>query len=151
MADDDSEDSKRYLSYLKLTEDAARIQFYTAAVKSATNDAEIEKAKYADAVAVNAKLSQVPGAKVWQDGKTYYYTDLRHFLRGEDATKGLYGVVRNHIYEVKINSVKGLGTPVLNPEEAIIPQKPKDDDTFIAAQVNVLSWRVVKNDVSLEW
>lgn len=151
MADDDSEDSKRYLSYLKLTEDAAGIQFYTAAVKSATNDAEIEKAKYADAVAVNAKLSQVPGAKVWQDGKTYYYTDLRHFLRGEDATKGLYGVVRNHIYEVKINSVKGLGTPVLNPEEAIIPQKPKDDDTFIAAQVNVLSWRVVKNDVSLEW
>lgn len=148
MADDDSEDSKRYLSYLKLTKTAESVQFYTAAVKSATTDAQIEAAKM-NAATVNAKLAQVPGAKVWQDGMTYYYTDLRHL--GTEAEKGLYGVVRNHIYEVKINSVKGLGTPVLNPDEVIIPQKPKDDDTFIAAQVNVLSWRVVKNDVSLEW
>lgn len=148
-ADDETENSKRYLSYLQLAEAAAKgVQFYTAAVRSAATDAEIDAAKM-DAKAVNRKLAQVPGAKVWEGGMTYYYTDLRHL--GKDAEKGMYGVVRNHIYEVKINSVKGLGTPVLKPSEIIIPQKPSDDETFIAAQVNVLSWRVVKNDVSLEW
>ena len=148
-ADDKTENSKRYLSYLQLTEAAAKgVQFYTAAVRSAATEAEIDAAKM-DVKAVNGKLAQVPGAKVWEGGMTYYYTDLRHL--GKDAEKGMYGVVRNHIYEVKINSVKGLGTPVLNPAEIIIPQKPSDDETFIAAQVNVLSWRVVKNDVSLEW
>lgn len=157
QADDKSENSKRYLSYLKLKGDASNIQFYTAAVNNITTEGktqdeinkEIENAKYTDAKAVNKVLATVPGAKVWKDGKTYYYTDLKHL--GSDATKGLYGVVRNHIYDVKINSVKGLGTPVYKVDEAIIPQKPTDDDTFIAAQVNVLSWRVVPNNVDLEW
>lgn len=157
QADDLTEDSKRYLTYLKLTETASTTQFYTAAVKNIVTEgkteeeisAAIDATKYADAAAVNNVLAQVPGAKVWNSGMTYYYTDLQHL--GTTADKGLYGVVRNHIYDVNINSVKGLGTPVYDPEETIIPQKPKDDDTYIAAQVNVLSWRVVKNNVDLAW
>ena len=80
---------------------------------------------------------------------TYYYTDLRHL--GTEVTKGLYGVVRNHIYDVNVQSVVGLGTPVYNPDEVIVPQKPGEDETYIAAKINILSWRIVNNDVDLVW
>ena len=70
---------------------------------------------------------------------------------GSDERKGLFGVVRNHLYDVNINSVVGLGTPVYDPDEKIVPQKPDNDETYIAAKVNVLSWRVANNDFDFEW
>ena len=97
----------------------------------------------------NTLVKEIPGAKVWKSGLTYYYTDLRHL--GAAETKGLYGVVRNHIYDVNINSVVGLGTPVYDPEEVIVPQKPDKDETYIAAEIKILAWRVVNNDTDLEW
>ena len=60
--------------------------------------------------------------------------------------------MRNHIYDANITKLTGLGTPVYNPDEIIYPEKPIDDEeTFIAAQINILSWRIVKNDVELDW
>ena len=149
MADDNTENSKRYLSYLQLPE-TSTTQFYSAAIKTATTEGEINNAKLTKDK-VNEKLKEIPGAKVWDDGAAYYYTDIKHL--GTDADKGLYGVVRNHIYDITINSVYGLGTPVYDPdgETPIIPQKPKEDDTYIAAQIHILSWRVVNNNVDLEW
>ena len=61
------------------------------------------------------------------------------------------GVVRNHIYETNITKIAGLGTPVYDPTKTIYPEKPENNDHFIAAQINILSWRVVKNDYELEW
>lgn len=149
MADGDSENSKRYLSYLQLPK-TSTTQFYSAAIKTATTEEQINSAKLTND-AVNGKLKDILGAKVWDNGAAYYYTDIQHL--GTAADKGLYGVVRNHIYDIKINSVYGLGTPVYDPdgETPIIPQKPKEDDTYIAAQIHILSWRVVNNDVDLEW
>lgn len=137
VADAESETSPRYYSYLQLTSTAESKTFYDASGN------EMGKDK------VNEILKSLPGAKVWHDGLTYYYTDIEHF--GADDTKGKYGVVRNHVYEISINSVVGLGTPVLDPTETIIPQKPENVDTYIAAQINILSWRIVKQSVDLEW
>lgn len=149
MADDNSENSKRYLSYLQLPK-ISTTQFYSAAIKTATTEEQINSAKLTND-AVNGKLKDILGAKVWDNGAAYYYTDIQHL--GTAADNGLYGVVRNHIYDIKINSVYGLGTPVYDPdgETPIIPQKPKEDDTYIAAQIHILSWRVVNNNVDLEW
>lgn len=149
LANSSTEESKRYLCYLQVADGYTSTLFYKSSVKNATDDAGILASKYADTDAVNTVLETVPGAKVWKSGMTYYYTDLKHL--GNTATTGLYGVVRNHVYDVKLNTVYGLGTPVYKPEEVIIPQKPKDDDTFIAAQIDVLSWRVVNNNVDLTW
>lgn len=132
-----SETSPRYFSYLKLTSEAESKTFY---------DGEGNVISTSD---VNDILKSLAGAKVWRGGHTYYYTDIEHF--GSDETKGKYGVVRNHVYDLNITSVVGLGTPVLDPEEDIVPQKPENVDTYIAAQINILSWRIVKQDVSLEW
>lgn len=115
---------------------------------------------FENAAAVNKYLLQTIGkAQVYQEGKTYYYFPIQHL--GDEGTVGEYGVVRNHIYDCKITSVIGLGTPVYIPEngdddpddeeEDIYPEKPEDDDTFIAAQINILSWRLVSNDVNLAW
>ena len=141
-ADDESEDSKRYLSYLKLKEGSRGLDF---------RNGGDHQTKYSSAQ-VDEILAAVPGAKVWRSGQTYYYTNIQH-LNQNDKTgiNGQYGVVRNPIYEIAINSVYGLGTPVLEREEILVPQKPKDDESYLAARINILSWRVVKQNVDLEW
>lgn len=106
------------------------------------------------ASAVNTALKDLGHAKIWTQGYTYYYLNIRHLNQTADANEaspGYYGVVRNHVYKVTVNSVKGLGTPVYDPNEVIIPEKPGTEDTFIAAEIKILSWRVVNNGVDFEW
>ena len=92
------------------------------------------------------------GAKVWKNGYTYYYFDIRHLNGSETGDViGKYGVVRNHVYAANINSLAGLGTPVYNPGETIYPEHPTDDDTYIAAEIRILSWRIVNQNIDLEW
>lgn len=102
-----------------------------------------------DIAVANGLLETAGHAKVWNKGMTYYYFDIKHL--GEEGKPGEYGVVRNHLYNANITKIAGLGTPVYNPDEDIYPEKPDDDDQYIAAQINILSWRLVPNDVQLEW
>ena len=99
------------------------------------------------AVEINGKLADkeiVDRALVWKDGMTYYFYEIKHL---ESET----GVVRNHIYATNVTKIAGLGTPVYNPEEIIYPEIPDPNNHFIAAQINILSWRVVDNSYELEW
>ena len=93
---------------------------------------------------LNNELASVQPALVYKSGMTYYYTDIKH-LGKPDTTTG-YGVVRNHVYKVNITSVSGYGTPYYDGDiKYIEPAKPKDIVTFVAAQVYILSWRVVSD------
>lgn len=87
-------------------------------------------------------------AEVRRDGKAYYYIPIRH-LGAATTDPAYYGVVRNHWYKVKVNSLKGFGTPVYDPDKTIIPTIPDDSNTYLAAQINVLQWRVVSQSVDL--
>lgn len=113
---------------------------------------------------VNQALKNLGPAKIWNEGATYYYFDIRHLARpvindedGEpdqaamEAVPGYYGVVRNHVYKTKITSLVGLGTPVYDPDEIIIPEKPGDEKVYMAAEIRILSWRIVNSDVTLDW
>lgn len=86
-------------------------------------------------------------AEVRKGGKAYYYIPIKHL--GSDNSVAQYGVVRNHWYKVKVNSLKGFGTPVYAADKTIIPTMPDDSNTYLAAQINVLQWRVVSQDVNL--
>lgn len=86
-------------------------------------------------------------AEVREGGKAYYYIPIKHL--GSDNSVAQYGVVRNHWYKVKVNSLKGFGTPVYAADKTIIPTMPDDSNTYLAAQINVLQWRVVTQDVNL--
>lgn len=97
---------------------------------------------------LNALLAQSP-VQVRKDGMTYYYTPIRHLAQNK-TEMGYYGVVRNHSYRITINTISGFGTPVYNPDEIIVPVIPKDTETFLAARINVLSWRVVPSSVDLD-
>ena len=97
---------------------------------------------------LNASLAQSP-VQVRKDGMTYYFTPIRH-LAQHKTEMGYYGVVRNHSYRITINTISGFGTPVYNPDEVIDPVIPKDTETFLAARINVLSWRVVPSSVDLD-
>lgn len=87
-------------------------------------------------------------AQVWKDGMAYYYTTIKHL--GTSGKVGEYGVVRNHVYKVAITDIKGFGTPVYDPDEDIDPVKPADDASYLAAKINILSWRIVNSSVTLE-
>ena len=61
-----------------------------------------------------------------------------------------YGVVRNHVYKVNISDIVGMGTPVYDPDnDEITPIVPSDEKSYLAAQINVLAWKVVGSDVTL--
>jgi predicted small secreted protein len=112
-----------------------------ASVSEAVKDGEDATVK------ANSELLKMP-IKYWNDGDTYYFTDINHRILDKDDLKGL---VRNHSYVVTLKSIKGLGTPVYDPKSTIEPPTKVDDDpsTYMSAEVKCLAWRVVKNSVDL--
>ena len=100
---------------------------------------------------INQALLNLGHQKIWTSGYTYYYFDIMHLGTLTDNTTRRPGVVRNHLYYAKINTLLGLGTPVYDPSEEIIPQRPGVDDTYMAAEIKVLTWRLVNDEVDLVW
>ena len=97
---------------------------------------------------VNAALAKEDAQIRTADGSTYYYTPIKHL--GSEGKLGEYGIVRNHSYQVTIQNIQGYGTPVYDPDKVIDPMIPSDDNTYLAARINVLSWRVVSSNVNLD-
>lgn len=101
---------------------------------------------------INTYLSSASmAAQIRKGGRTYYYTPIRHLGTGtaNNILLGDYGVVRNHSYEVSITGITGFGTAVYNPDADIDPEPPVEESTYLAAQIRVLSWRIVKSEVNL--
>ena len=97
---------------------------------------------------VNDALAKEEAQVRSTDGATYYYTPIKHL--GEAGKLGEYGIVRNHSYQVTIQNIQGFGTPVYDPKKEIDPMIPSDDNTYLAASIKVLSWRVVSSKVDLD-
>ena len=93
---------------------------------------------------------------VWYEGKTYYHLPIEHKIGNMTA---INGVVRNHLYNISITGISGLGTPIPgntepgedpDPEEPIDPEDPQDEYSYVAAQINILSWNVVTQSAVLQ-
>ncbi len=142
---DESEQTQgRYYVYLILSESGAKKKW------TQDNNPETENREYMSATAVNTYFyDRIGQCSVYRGGRTYYFFPIRHL--GESGKVGYYGVVRNHVYDCNITKIAGLGTPVYNPGQTIWPETPIDEETYIAAKINILSWRVVPNDYKLEW
>lgn len=109
-----------------------------------------ESSSYTDVTIADLQtLMNAEPAQIRKDGKAYYFIPIRHL--GTDPTKvGYYGIVRNHVYSINIRNMFGFGTPVYDPSKVIDPTIPSNDATFLAARINVLSWRVVKYNADLD-
>ena len=99
-------------------------------------------------------------ALYWHEGKTYYHTTIKHTLN--NLTKD--GVVRNHLYDISLTGVSGLGTPIPGTssddedddpgtddpdDKPIDPEDPDEEESFLAAEINILSWNVIGQEVEL--
>lgn len=80
-------------------------------------------------------------AMYWKDGYTYYYTDVKHDL------DNLSGVVRNHVYKITLNSIKGLGVSIPDETKEIDPETPSAEYYSLNATVNILQWKIVEQSV----
>ena len=96
----------------------------------------------------------------FKGGKAYFTIPIKHlgFYRVNNANEGKtgteknfqwdkvqsgdFGLVRNHIYSIVVNTIKGLGNGIPNWDDPIVP--PTDpEEYFIGARINVLNWAVV--------
>ena len=108
----------------------------------------------------------------YADGWGYYKVMIKHF--GDDLTPwnltgtrdtillsygeageardkkylGRYGMVRNNWYDLTIESVKNLGSPVL-PKLTDLPDDNHIEDKYIGVKVNVLSWAKRTQNITL--
>lgn len=101
----------------------------------------------ADDETISTAVAALGTAMMWKDGAAYYFVTIEHF--GVDNFK--YGVVRNHIYDITVSGTTGLGSPVFDPTEIIIPERPVEVVSHVAAQIKILKWKVVQqHNVTLQ-
>lgn len=100
------------------------------------------------AKATNNALKSVPAAVLYESGMTFYYVDIKHL--GAPSSDAEYGIVRNHIYDININSIGGYGSPVYTGTEFIEYPQVSDQESFVAAKINILSWRLVSQSVNIQ-
>ena len=132
-------DMKAYHVFFQLSGDGETKEWYTYS--------SVEGFMAATDDSVNVILGGVEPALLYKGGQTYYYTNIKHLPSTVDATQ--YGVVRNHVYKVNIDSITGFGTPVYDGTTMFDPETPKDITTFVSAEVRILSWRVVESGYDL--
>lgn len=127
-----------YTVKYRLTKEAAQLKWYY------TDDAgKTFTAKTAEEV--NVYLASLEGAQAW-NGKSYYTVDIEHL-----GTNHIKGVVRNHSYVITVDGISGLGTPVYDPNTVVTePIKPEETTSYVSARINVLSWKIVNQNVTLQ-
>lgn len=102
---------------------------------------------------VNAQLLSVGYMDMFADGLAFFSVPIRHLNWNDDYYKngkyqwadmasGSLGVVRNHVYNLTISKIKGLGTALRDPDQPIVPAK-EEANQYIAARLNILAWSVV--------
>lgn len=103
--------------------------------------------------AYNKELAQylteyIGAPEAFYEGAAYFAVPIEHFGGTQDSDDtGRYGVVRNHSYVLTVSQVSGLGEGIYDPGEEIIPN-PGKKRYYVAATLNVLSWKTVSQDVS---
>ena len=86
--------------------------------------------------------------EVFTNGYCYYQIPIEHLSSNSETP--LYGVIRNHWYRLNIKSVAHVGEPVEDPEKPLPEIPEKETAYYLAAELHVLSWHVVNQDVTLE-
>ena len=83
----------------------------------------------------------------FKNGMCYYQVPIKHNQAAEDVT---YGTVRNHIYELTLSKIAKIGNPVFDPEEKLVLIPGEEKNYYVSAELKVLKWRVITQDVVIE-
>lgn len=98
--------------------------------------------------ATNEALKSVPAAVLYENGETFYYVDIKHL--GKPNSTAEYGIVRNHVYNITINSIGGYGSPVYTGTEFVDYPQITEQNTYVSAEINILSWKLVDQVVDIQ-
>lgn len=102
---------------------------------------------------VNSELLVTGYARKYGNGLCYFSVPVKHLGFNDDAVvdnlisfgdcgAGSFGLVRNHVYNINVQSISGLATALRDANQPIVP--PADEQTYyISAKLNVLNWRIV--------
>jgi hypothetical protein len=92
------------------------------------------------------------------DNVNYYRVPIRHFsndIQPVSMAYGRFGVVRNNIYELTVNSISGPGRITVNTDPTD-PENPDDPDepdektnAYIDVTINILPWVLREQQVDL--
>lgn len=133
--------TQQYLVTPTLADAPAGTKYYTKSTTGTTPTfTEVDKATVLAAI-------EADKAEIRKDGRAYYYVPIKHL--GGTGELAEYGIVRNHFYKITLSGIKGFGTPVYDPAKVVVPAVPTYQDTYLAARVQVLQWRVVNQNASL--
>lgn len=83
----------------------------------------------------------------YKDGMCYYQVPIKHNQAADDTA---YGTVRNHIYELTLSKIAKLGNPVFNADEKLVLIPGEEKNYYVSAELKILKWRVVTQDVVIE-
>lgn len=131
-----------YLVTPTLADDATGTKKYYTKTTTGTTPTftEVDKATVLAAI-------EADKAEIRKDGRAYYYVPIKHLENTGELAE--YGIVRNHFYKITLSGITGFGTPVYDPEKVVDPIVPTYENTYLAARVQVLQWRVVNQNASL--
>lgn len=137
--------TQQYLVTPTLADASAGTKYYTKTTTGTTPTfTEVDK---------NTVLAAIEAdkAEIRKDGRAYYYVPIKHLGSTDTNADAIaeYGIVRNHFYKITLSGIKGFGTPVYDPSKVVAPAVPTYQDTYLAARVQVLQWRVVTQSASL--
>ena len=83
----------------------------------------------------------------YKNGMCYYQVPIKHNQAVDDVA---YGTVRNHIYELTLSKIAKLGNPVFNADEKLVLIPGEEKNYYVSAELKILKWRVVTQDVVIE-
>lgn len=95
----------------------------------------------------------------YKGGLMYYSVPIQHYNNADvtvnentgvkEYPEGKYGVVRNHLYSLSIETLENPGKGIFDPEETIIPNEEDEKFYYVGARINILSWKIVNQSVGL--
>ena len=109
------------------------------------NDVEIPAADWASHINASIATAYADGMVSFFNGDCYYQVPVVHHKNSDT----LYGIVRNHIYNLTLSNITNVGNPVFNPDEKLIIIPGTREDYYVAAELRLLKWTVVSQDVNL--
>ncbi|MDE6269960.1 MAG: Mfa1 fimbrilin C-terminal domain-containing protein, partial [Muribaculaceae bacterium] len=98
-------------------------------------------------------------AQAYTNNKCYYSIPIQHLgitennvatspinadgtIDWKKARRGDFGLVRNHVYTIKVESIEGLAHGIQDPDNPLVPSTPQDS-YFVKYRINILNWRIV--------
>ena len=83
----------------------------------------------------------------YSGGYGYYAKKIK---RATIGTTTYNAIVRNHVYELTVKGIAGMGVGIPDPDQPIIPidgPDPASENYYLHMNVNINPWTLVKNDV----